>query len=37
MYEAVKARPIYIVEQVYQQQDGRVTGHHPAESGPRAT
>lgn len=30
MYEAVKARPIYIVEQVYQQQDGRVTGHNPA-------
>lgn len=37
MYEAVKARPIYIVEQVYQQQDGRVTGRHPAESGSPAT
>lgn len=37
MYEAVKARPIYIVEQVYQQQDGRVTGRHPGESTPRAT
>lgn len=30
MYESVKARPIYIVEQVYQQQNGRVTGENPA-------
>jgi glycosyltransferase involved in cell wall biosynthesis len=26
MYEAVKARPLYIVEQVYQQQDGQLAG-----------
>lgn len=26
MYEAIKARPLYIVEQVYSQSDGRVTG-----------
>lgn len=30
MYEAIKARPIYIVEQVYQQQDGRLVGKNPA-------
>jgi dolichol-phosphate mannosyltransferase len=26
MYESVKARPIYIIEQVYQQRDGRLAG-----------
>ena len=30
MYEAVKAWPIYIVEQVYQQRDGRLAGQYPA-------
>jgi len=29
MYESVKARPIYIVEQVYQQQEGRLTAQRP--------
>ena len=33
MYESIKARPIYIVEQVYQQQNGQLTGRHPG-SGP---
>lgn len=32
MYEAVKARPIYIVEQVYQQQDGRLQARGPAST-----
>lgn len=32
MYEASKARPLYIVEQVYAQQDGRLTGRPPARS-----
>jgi dolichol-phosphate mannosyltransferase len=36
MYESVKARPIYIVEQVYQQQDGRLTGRNPAQTPPGA-
>jgi glycosyltransferase involved in cell wall biosynthesis len=36
MYEAVKARPIYIVEQVYQQRDGRLTGLNPAAPPPPA-
>jgi polyisoprenyl-phosphate glycosyltransferase len=36
MYEAVKARPIYIVEQVYQQRNGRLTGVNPAETPPPA-
>ena len=30
MYEASKARPLYIVEQVYAQQDGRLCGRNPA-------
>jgi len=34
MYESVKARPIYIVEQIYQQRDGRLAGRNPAESRP---
>jgi dolichol-phosphate mannosyltransferase len=34
MYESSKARPIYIVEQVYQQQDGRLKGQPPAQSPP---
>jgi glycosyltransferase involved in cell wall biosynthesis len=29
MYEATKARPLYIVEQVYQQQGGRLEGRSP--------
>jgi|CXWL01.1.fsa_nt_gi dolichol-phosphate mannosyltransferase len=29
LYETSKARPLYIVEQVYQQRDGRLTGQHP--------
>lgn len=29
MYEATKARPLYIVEQVYQQHEGRVVGRSP--------
>ncbi|MBA4135753.1 MAG: glycosyltransferase [Opitutus sp.] len=29
MYESVKARPIYIIEQVYQQRSGRVEGQVP--------
>jgi len=29
MYESVKARPIYIVEQVYAQRDGRLTAQPP--------
>ncbi|MDB6170068.1 MAG: bactoprenol glucosyl transferase [Verrucomicrobia bacterium] len=33
MYEAIKARPIYIVEQVYQSHDGRLVGRVP----PRGT
>jgi len=36
MYEAVKARPIYIVEQVYQQHDGRLAARSP-ESVPPMT
>ena len=36
MYESVKARPIYIVEQVYQQQDGRLTGRRPDQTPPGA-
>jgi dolichol-phosphate mannosyltransferase len=36
MYEAVKARPIYIVEQVYQQRAGRLTGVNPAAPPPQA-
>jgi dolichol-phosphate mannosyltransferase len=36
MYEAVKARPIYIVEQVYQQRNGRLTGVNPAPTPPPA-
>lgn len=31
MYEATKGRPLYIVEQIYQRQDGRVEGRSPAE------
>jgi len=30
MYEAIKARPIYIIEQVYAQHDGRLSGRPPA-------
>jgi len=30
MYEATKARPIYIVEQIYAQQNGRLEGRSPA-------
>jgi dolichol-phosphate mannosyltransferase len=37
MYESVKARPIYIVEQVYQQQDGRLQGRGPAPTPPAAS
>lgn len=29
MYEATKSRPIYIIEQVYQQQDGSLAGRTP--------
>jgi polyisoprenyl-phosphate glycosyltransferase len=29
MYESSKARPIYIIEQVYRQQDGKLTGRRP--------
>ena len=36
MYESVKARPIYIVEQVYQQQDGRLQAQGPAPAPPAA-
>ena len=36
MYEASKARPIYIVEQVYQQRAGRLTGQNPAQPPPGA-
>lgn len=32
MYESSKARPIYIIEQVYAQRDGRLTGRPPTES-----
>lgn len=31
MYEAVKARPIYIIEQVYRQREGRLEARRPAE------
>lgn len=34
MYESIKARPIYIVEQIYQQRDGRLTGQSPASTPP---
>jgi dolichol-phosphate mannosyltransferase len=30
MYEAIKARPIYVIEQVYGQQGGRLVGQNPA-------
>jgi glycosyltransferase involved in cell wall biosynthesis len=36
MYEAVKARPIYIVEQIYQQQEGRLTSQRPEQAPPAA-
>jgi glycosyltransferase involved in cell wall biosynthesis len=36
MYESVKARPIYIVEQIYQLQDGRLTGRDPTQAPPGA-
>lgn len=29
MYESIKARPIYIIEQVYHQQNGRLAGQQP--------
>jgi polyisoprenyl-phosphate glycosyltransferase len=34
MYESVKARPIYVIEQVYWQEQGRVEGHVPAARPP---
>ncbi len=36
MYESVKARPIYIVEQIYQHQEGRLTGRDPIQTPPGA-
>jgi glycosyltransferase involved in cell wall biosynthesis len=36
MYESVKARPIYIVEQDYQQQNGQLTGRSPVQTPPAA-
>ncbi len=30
MYESIKARPIYIIEQVYAQHDGRLAGRNPS-------
>lgn len=29
MYESIKARPIYIIDQIYHQQNGQLTGRHP--------
>jgi hypothetical protein len=31
MFEASKARPLYIIEQVYAQHDGRLTGRPTAQ------
>jgi len=36
MYEASKARPIYIIEQVYGQKNGQLTAQHPAPIPPAA-
>lgn len=36
MYESSKARPIYIVEQVYQQREGRLQGENPPQTPPGA-
>lgn len=36
MYESVKARPIYVIEQIYRQQDGALSGHNPTKPPPGA-